>query len=194
MKNKIKGLLVLSMSFMFFLSGYSQTASNKPVDKTTGSVEKIKWLTFDQAVKLNAKKPKKIFMDVYTDWCGWCKKYDAVTFSNPIIAKYINENFYAVKFDAERKDSVVFRGKTYVNKNPYGQRATHDLAIYFLKGRLSYPTVVTLNEKMDIINVQPGFMQPKEFEVFINFFGSNTYLKDSNFENFRGTFQGKITD
>ena len=62
---------------------------------------KIKWYTFEQAIKLCEKAPKKLMVDVYTDWCGWCKKMDAETFSNAEIAKYVNEHFYAVKFNAE---------------------------------------------------------------------------------------------
>ena len=36
------------------------------------SAEKIKWYSFSEAVELNKKKPKKIFIDIYTSWCGWC--------------------------------------------------------------------------------------------------------------------------
>ena len=115
-------------------------------------------------------------MDVYTDWCGWCKKYDAVTFSNPVIAKYINDNFYAVKFNSERKDTVEYKGKKYFNRNPNANRSVNDLAAEFLKGQMSYPTVVFLNEKMDLISAVPGYREPKDFESLINFFGSNAYL------------------
>ena len=67
--------------------------------------DKIEWLSFEEAVKRNEKEPKKFIVDVYTDWCGWCKKMDANTFTNPVIIKYINENYWAVKLNAERKDS-----------------------------------------------------------------------------------------
>ncbi len=53
----------------------------------------VKWYSFEQAVKLNKQNPKKIFIDVYTDWCGWCKRMDKVTFSNPVIAKYLNKYY-----------------------------------------------------------------------------------------------------
>ena len=58
--------------------------------------EKIQWMSFEDAVERCAKEPKMVFIDVYTDWCGWCKRMDQSTFANPVIAKYMNEHFYAV--------------------------------------------------------------------------------------------------
>ncbi|NJK95139.1 MAG: DUF255 domain-containing protein [Bacteroidales bacterium] len=69
---------------------------------------KVKWYTIEQVVELQKKEPKKILIDVYTDWCGWCKKMDAETFDHPIIAEYINKYYYPVKFNAESKEPVDF--------------------------------------------------------------------------------------
>ena len=73
--------------------------------------EKVKWYTFEEAVDLSKNNPKKLFIDVYTDWCGWCKRMDQNTFTHPVIAKYLNENFYAVKFNAESTKPIDFTGK-----------------------------------------------------------------------------------
>ena len=100
MKSLIKAFAVIFILSNLSLASYCQSINNS---EGNGGVEKIHWYTFAEATKLNKKHPKKIFMDVYTSWCGWCKKYDAVTFSHPVIAKYINEHFYAVKFDAEEE-------------------------------------------------------------------------------------------
>ena len=47
--------------------------------------EKIKWMSFGEALKAQKKEPRKIFMDVYTDWCGPCKLLDKNTFQNPCL-------------------------------------------------------------------------------------------------------------
>ena len=51
----------------------------------------IKWTSFEDAIKKYQQQPKEIFIDVYTDWCGWCKKMDKTTYKNDVIVKYIND-------------------------------------------------------------------------------------------------------
>jgi thioredoxin-related protein len=154
---------------------------------------KIKWYDFSKAIDLNDKKPKKIFIDMYTDWCGWCKRMDQTTFQNPVIVEYMNKNFYAVKFNAERKDTVTFGGKTFVNPNPAQQRSAHQLAQSFLQGRMSYPSFVLLNEKNEVITVLPGYRKASEFEAILHYIGEDAY-KTMKWEEFRPTFKGTAKD
>jgi len=134
----------------------------------------VKWYTFDEAVKLNKKNPKKIFIDVYTDWCGWCKKMDANTFNNPTVAKYLNEKYYPVKFNAEQKEPVVFKDYTF-KYVPQGARGYHELAAALLNNRLSFPTVVFLDEEFNMIQPLPGYQQPNTFYPILEFFGDDHY-------------------
>jgi thioredoxin-related protein len=152
----------------------------------------IKWYKFEEAVELCKKQPKKIFIDVYTDWCGWCKVYDRNTFNNPEIAEYMNGHFYAVKFNAEGYDTVRFQGYTFVNSNPgNGRRSTHMLAASLLNGRMSYPTVVFLNEQFQVLHVQSGYLPPEQFAPFMVYIGDTWYDPDKNtsWENFSKDFQ-----
>lgn len=87
------------------------------------------------------KDKKKIVVDIYTDWCGWCKRMDASTFQDPKVIKAINKNFYAVKFNAEQKEDINFKSKVY-QFVPQGNRGYHSLAAEITQGRLSYPTFV----------------------------------------------------
>lgn len=75
----------------------------------------IKWLSLEQADSLHKIQPKPLFIDVYTDWCGWCKRMDASTFQDPTIAAYLNSNFYPVKLNAETQKEINFNGKLYKN-------------------------------------------------------------------------------
>ena len=65
-------------------------------------------MSLDQALKATKIKPKKIIMDVYTKWCGPCRLLDKKTFGNPDVSRYISQNFYAVKFNAEGERRNIF--------------------------------------------------------------------------------------
>ena len=145
-----------------------------------GNAQKINWMTFQEAVELNKTAPKKIFIDMYTDWCGWCKKMDQTTFQNPEVVAYMNDNYYAVKFDAEMNDTIVFGGYTFVNEGgTNGRKGTHQLAAALLQGRLSYPSYVFMNEQNQLITVAPGYMEANEFLPILKYIGTNAYLKQS---------------
>lgn len=141
---------------------------------TVSAQNKIKWNTWDEALEKSKKVKKKIFVDIYTDWCGWCKKLDHSTFAENHIAKYINENYYPVKFNAEMKESVILKGVEYKYVNS-GRRGYHELAAYLMQGKMSYPTGVFLDEDYNLIQAIPGFQDVDKFEMIIAFFGTNSH-------------------
>ena len=130
----------------------SAVSATDPVNNAT----RITWITWEEAVELNQKQPKKIFVDVYTEWWGWCKKMDASTFEDARVIEYMNEHFYAVKLDAEMKREIIFRDQQFKWVDA-GRRGIHTLAYSLLEGKMSYPSFVTLNENFDRIAVGPGF-------------------------------------
>ena len=144
----------------------------------------IKWLSWEEAQAAQKKAPKKIFVDVYTDWCGWCKRMDANTFENPTIAKYMSETFYCVKFNAEMHDDVTFKGQKYSTDGRY-----NSLATFLLQNRMSFPTTLYLDEQLNLINTVPGYMDPKQAEQILTYHGSNSY-KSTPWEEYAKTFKG----
>jgi len=142
--------------------------------------EKIQWMSIEDAyaLALTEENPKKIFIDVYTDWCGWCKRMDKATFQNEEVAAYMNEHYYNVKFDAEQKESIEMLGNTF-EFIPQGSRGYHELAAALLNGKMSYPTVVFLNGKFEMLSPVPGYQEPAAFMNIAKYFGDNIYLETS---------------
>lgn len=99
---------------------------------------------------------KKIIVDVYTSWCGWCKKMDKTTFEDPTIVDFLNENFVFVKFDAERREPIIWKGEVYDSAR-VGRRKTNKLAVKFLDGRLGYPSIVYLDDNLEKITKTAGY-------------------------------------
>jgi uncharacterized protein YyaL (SSP411 family) len=149
-----------------------------------GEKEKVNWLSIAEMQVAYNKNPKPILVDVYTSWCGWCKVMDKQTYSNEKVAAYINEKYYAVKFDAESKDAVEWNGKKYEFN---AQNKVNDMAVYLLYGQMSYPSTVFLSS----LDAKPaplaGYLKPNEIESPLKFFGDGAY-KTKNFPEFMKGF------
>ena len=138
--------------------------------------EGIHWLTMTEIQEKMREKPKKVFIDFYTGWCGWCKRMDATTYQNPALIKYINNNFYAMRFDAEYQYSFNFNGKEYHFEPQY---KANTFAVELLKGQLGYPTSVFMMENFTNPTPIPGYHPVKEMEMFLLFFGDNICMHKS---------------
>ena len=145
--------------FVFYLLLVFGCNNSRPYSTKDGE---LTWLSVEQASDISKDGTKKKFLfDVYTDWCGWCKVMDKKTFTDAALIKYLNDNFHVVKFNAEQKEQVNYRGKVY-NWEAMGRNGVNALGLELLQGRLSYPTLVYLNEKLEPINVSPGYKTPEQ--------------------------------
>lgn len=178
----IKRTKYIAIIIFFAITGLRIQAQT---DNTAG---KIHWYSFEDAAKLNAQNHKKVFIDIFTDWCGWCKELDRSTFTNPAIIKLMNDNFIAVKLNAERKDTVVFNGYTFINPNPNGVRSPHQLASSMLKGKMMYPSMVFMDDSMRMITIVQSYLKPVDLEPILAYISQNKYNK-ANFDTFKMAYK-----
>ena len=169
-----KNLLSLLFIILFIpLASCNGQISDDGKDLPANDPEGIQWMSFEDAVKLSEKNPKKIFIDVYTSWCGWCKKMDATTFKEADVVKFINANFYPVKLNAETKDTIHFRGKDYKYVTDY---KANELALSLLSGKMGYPSYVLLDEEFSLLTPPiQSYLEKKDLMPVITFYGSNIY-------------------
>ncbi|MBI1315734.1 thioredoxin fold domain-containing protein [bacterium] len=165
--------LLLSAFLLAFTGSHALTAQE------TG----VRWMSFAEAVEAQNRSPRPVLIDFYTVWCGPCKMLEKNTFQNPIIAEYINKNFYAVKFNAEGNDSIAFNGAVFANAAYDPARANsrnspHDLtrAMAAVQGNIAYPTVVYLNANWEIITPVQGYLTPKDIEPILHYVAEAAYL------------------
>ena len=161
------------------------------------TAQEIQWMSMNEALAAQKKEPRKIFMDVYTTWCGPCKLLDKNTFSNKKVIDFINKNFYAVKFNAEGTEEITFQDFTYTNPNYQegrkGRNATHFFADALkLQG---YPSLVFFKDDGQLIQAIPGYKTPQQLEIYLKMIANDDYASITTMEkceeyqkNFKGTF------
>ncbi len=176
-----KTILLGAMTFLLVAGAIAQ------------STVTLKWHTLAEAKELNKTTPKKFLIDIYTDWCGWCKVMDQKTFQHTKIAAIIDQYFYAVKFNAEKDADVEYKGKVYkLIFDPNTKKAYHELTtVLFNNQSRGYPTICYMDEEMNIIQAISGYQTPEQIEPVLKFFGTNSY-KSTPWETYTGTFQSEL--
>lgn len=161
----------------------SSSAAADPEVKAESRIEqiensdKIVWLSFEEALALNKEKPKKIFVDVYTNWCGWCKRMDQTTLQDDKIEKYLNEKYYSVKLNAESNKKVSYQGR---------ELTEAELArdVFNATG---YPTTVYLAETREVLQPVPGYLDVDMLDKILHFYGEDAY-KTNTWEKYRMSY------
>lgn len=171
--NRITAILLLAATFS------APALAQRPLaeDEAAASAKaEIGWLSWEEALALSEKEPRKVLLYIHTTWCGWCKRMNANTLQQPEVADYINASFYPVQFDAEQQQQLEYKGKVYkfVDSQKHGY---HELAAELLKGRMSYPSVVFMDEQLEVIQSIIGFKTRDEFMKMLAYFAEDYYTK-----------------
>lgn len=168
---------LLAAGVLLFSGALLAAFSIRGTNTTQPPADTLKWYTWEEAVELNKTAPKKIFVDVYTDWCGWCKRMDKSTFADSTISAYMGANFYPVKLNAEQKGDIEFNGQTFKYMETGNGRGVHTLAYSLLEGDMRYPNFVYLNEKFERIMISPGYKEPNDIIKELKFAAEEQYSK-----------------
>ncbi|HVU54552.1 MAG TPA: DUF255 domain-containing protein [Puia sp.] len=145
-------------------------AAKEPVRR-----EELSWMSIDEAAGKLQKEQRPILIDLYTTWCGWCKQMDKKTYSNKQVAQYLQDKFYPVKVDAETRATINWNGRTFQFNPNY---KSNEFALYLTHGRLEFPTTIIIPPGGEPQAI-PGYMEPKELELLVKYFGEGKFGKVS---------------
>ncbi len=179
---------IINSTLLLFITAMLCSAFTIDLENNSGSTPN--WLSIQEAYNKSRRSPKKVVIDVYTNWCGWCKKMDKSTFRQPSIVKYMNDNFYAVKLNAEMKETVTIDGEEYryISK---GRSGAHEIALLLLDSRMSFPTTVVLDEKFNRLSVIPGFLDAETMDMVLRYFGDGHQERGISWPAYEAKFKSK---
>lgn len=177
-------------TIMFFLQmGNNHLHAQKVSKKPLPAKKTVQWLSVNEAEERMKTEPRKVLVDTYTDWCGWCKVMDQKTFSDPKVIDYLNTYFYCIKLNAERKDTITFAGKQY---GLYPNSKVNALAAEWMKHKLTYPTCVFMEEGFKNPQPVPGYLEVANLEMILKYYGENKF-KQISWEKHRNDFKSEWT-
>lgn len=137
------------------------------VENTDGG--EVEWKEFNRGIEIAKKEKKYVIIDFYTDWCGWCKKMDNLTYADREVQRLLSAHFVSIKLNAEDElNSLVFENKTY----------TYAEFTQYL-GINGFPTTVFLDPDGKAITKVPGFIQKEKMTKILNYFSSESYKKQT---------------
>jgi thioredoxin-related protein len=152
--------------------------------------DKVRWMHWDEAVSHIEQQDKNVLLHIYTDWCTWCKRMDTITFNAAPNSSYLNDKFYTVRLNAERKTSIDYKDKSYTCVED-GKRGYHQFAAELLRGRMSFPSVVFMDEQGEVIQSIVGYKSPEEFERILTYFAED-YYKETPWSAFKRNYAPKL--
>ncbi len=169
MTKKILYTIIASIAIIAVCGAFLGKNTDEVTEVSTDKHSGIKWMTMEEALAANKKHPRKIVIDVYTEWCGWCKKMDKSTFADAGIVEYVNKKYYAVKLDAESTKAIEFQGQKMTEAELAGR----------IFGATGYPTTVYLDEKNALLSPVPGYLDVANFDKILKFFGEDIFKTKS---------------
>ena len=128
----------------------------------------LRWRDMSAALDEAKSSGKTIMVDVYTDWCGWCKRMDRDTYAKPEVKAYLEKSFVPVRLNAESSTTVYYQGAS---------RTYRDLATGFRIN--SYPTTMFLSSEGKHLASAPGYMGANDFLVVLRYFGDGHFKTQS---------------
>ena len=137
--------------------------------------QQVEWKTIEQAAKTDAKSNTKLyFVDFYTSWCGWCKKMDRETFTDPTVALILNRYYIPVKFNAEGNSEFQWNGSKYTNvaSAPGNRPNTHSFAKKVLGAKMGFPSFGIFKTDQAQITVIQGYQSANDLVVILWYFAS----------------------
>ena len=165
-------LVFAAIGFTAVLSYNAQvhSADNRVAEEYAVNEGELTWIGFNEGIKRAASENKLILVDVYTDWCHWCKEMDKNVYTNDSIIELISKNYIPVKLNAESDDVIVFKDES-ITKRQWSANM----------GVTGYPTTIFLGSDGEPITLLPGYVDVPLFSDVLQYVSSEAFSENVPF-------------
>jgi thiol-disulfide isomerase/thioredoxin len=110
-----------------------------PTPPTPRAEAGLTWMSYDDALAQAKRENKQVLVDFMAQWCGWCKRLDADTFSNARV-QALSQKYVFARVDTDKQPQISQR--------------------YHVTG---FPTVVSLRADGTEVTRSVGYKGPQDF-------------------------------
>lgn len=135
----------------------------------------LNWREWDEGLREAAASRRPVLVDVYTDWCGWCKRMDRDVYTKSDVRDYLSRKFVTVKLDAEAAEPAHYQDQNFTSRS---LAARFDIT--------GYPTTIFLRANGDHLINAPGYIPADRFLLLLRYIGDGYMDRGVSWEDFRG--------
>jgi thioredoxin-related protein len=133
----------------------------------------LPWRAWDAGLAEARTSGRHVLVDVYTDWCGWCRRMDAEVYARPEVREYLARKFVLVKLDAEAADAARYEGRAFTSRT---------LAARFNVS--GYPTTIFLKPDGGHLFNVPGYVPADRFLMVLRYVGEGHQGRGEDFSQY----------
>ena len=165
--------MVKKSALVFILAIFAMVIISFKLGPTSGLAlndkekkEEIQWLSFDKGLELAKKQKKMLVVDIYTDWCHWCKVMEKDTYGNKRVIDFAKSNAVMAKLNAESTEKFKFKDAFYTGRE-----------LSMMLGVEGFPTTAFMTSDGELITKISGFIPPDKFNMIMKYLAGNWYEK-----------------
>jgi thioredoxin-related protein len=133
----------------------------------------LAWMSWDAGLSRAAAADRPVLVDVYTDWCGYCRKMDREVYSREDVRDYVARHFVTVKINAESSKPATI-----------ASRRLSESAVASKFRVTGYPTTVFLKPNGEHLVSVPGYIPADRFLLLLRYIGDGHLERGVSFDDF----------
>ena len=109
----------------------------------------VPWIyDWEQAVRLAKQHKKLIVLDLYTDWCTWCRVMEVNTYGDPSVVRELGPRYIWLKLNAETEED--------------GRKAQRRFRV------MGYPATLLIEPEEGLYEKTSGYLNAEQFREEIS--------------------------